>query len=54
MGRKKTDRSDKRMRAFESTKPLDDRLKQRAKAMKISVSALIRIILEDYFESRTY
>jgi len=50
MGRKKLDRSDKIMQAFETTKPLKARLKERAKRQGITVSALIRNILEAYFE----
>lgn len=52
MGRKKVDRSDKVMQTFESSKPLIDRLKDVAKARGITVSALIRYILEHYFENR--
>ena len=52
MGRKKVDRSDKVMQTFESTKPLVDRLKSTAQKKNISVSALIRHILEAYFENR--
>lgn len=52
MGRKKVDRSDKVMQTFESSKPLTDRLKETAKARGITVSALIRYILERYFENR--
>ena len=52
MGRKKIDRSDKVMQTFESTRPLADRLKSTAKARNITVSALIRYILEHYFENR--
>lgn len=52
MGRKKVDRSDKVMQTFESTKPLTDRLKHTAKLRGITVSALIRYILEHYFENR--
>jgi predicted DNA-binding protein len=40
------------MQTFETTKPLKTRLKQRAEAKKITVSALIREILEKYFEER--
>ena len=52
MGRKKVDRSDKVMQTFESTRPLSDRLKITAQARGITVSALIRYILEHYFENR--
>ena len=52
MGRKKVDRSDKIMQTFESSKPLVDRLKSTAKERGITVSALIRYILERYFENR--
>ena len=52
MGRKKIDRSDKIMQTFETTKPLKARLKSHAKDRKITVSALIRDILERYFEDR--
>lgn len=52
MGRKKLDRSDKIMQTFETTKPLKARLKSHAKQQGITVSALIRSILEEYFESR--
>ena len=52
MGRKRKDRSDKVLRAFESTVPLDNRLKEEAYKKQINVSALIREILERYFEER--
>jgi hypothetical protein len=52
MGRKKVDRSDKVMQTFESSKPLVERLKLTAKERNITVSALIRYILEHYFENR--
>ena len=52
MGRKKVDRSDKMMQTFESSKPLIDRLRATAKERGITVSALIRYILEHYFENR--
>lgn len=52
MGRKKVDRSNKMIQTFESSKPLIDRLKATAKERDISVSALIRYILEHYFENR--
>ena len=52
MGRKKVDRSDKVIQTFESSKPLIDRLKATAQLRGITVSALIRYILERYFENR--
>lgn len=52
MGRRKVDRSDKVMQTFESSKPLVDRLKDTAKLRGVTVSALIRHILELYFENR--
>ena len=52
MGRKKIDRSDKVIQTFESSKPLVDRLKATAKMRGMTVSALIRYILEHYFENR--
>ena len=52
MGRKKIDRSDRVMQTFESSRPLIDRLKETAKARGVTVSALIRYILEHYFENR--
>ena len=52
MGRKKVDRSDKVIQTFESSKPLVERLKATAKDKGITVSALIRYILERYFENR--
>ena len=52
MGRKKVDRSDKVIQTFESSKPLIDRLKETAKSQGCTVSALIRKILELYFENR--
>ena len=52
MGRKKVDRSDKVIQTFESSKPLIDRLKETAQERKMTVSALIRYILECYFENR--
>lgn len=54
MGRKKLDRSDKIMQTFETTKPLKHKLKELATKRKITVSALIREILEKYFEDRSY
>lgn len=52
MGRKKKDRRDKLLRAFETTRPLDDRLKAEAEERYMSVSALIRQILEQHYEER--
>lgn len=52
MGRKKVDRSNKLIQTFESTRPLKLRLLERAKSRGITVSALIREILERYFENR--
>ena len=52
MGRKKVDRSDKVMQAFEITRPLKVRLEALAKEREITVSALIREILERFFEER--
>jgi hypothetical protein len=52
MGRKKVDRSNKIIQTFETTKPLKVRLKLKAAAKNITVSALIREILEKYFEER--
>lgn len=52
MGRKKVDRSDKIMQTFETTKPLKLRLQLLAKSKNITVSALIREILEKFFEDR--
>lgn len=52
MGRKKVDRSNKIMQTFEATKPLKARLEKQAKERGITVSALIREILEIHFEER--
>jgi len=52
MGRKKVDRSDKVMQAFEITKPLKLRLEHLAERRGMTVSALIREILEKAFEER--
>lgn len=54
MGRKKVDRSDKLILSFETTKPLIARLKDTAKDRETTVSALIREILEKYFENREH
>jgi predicted DNA-binding protein len=52
MGRKKVDRSDKVMQSFETTRPLKIRLEELAQKRYITVSALIREILEKHFEER--
>lgn len=52
MGRRKLDRSDKVMQTFESTKPLKVRLQEEADRKDMTVSALIREILEMHFEER--
>lgn len=52
MGRKKVDRSDKIIQTFEATRPLKNRLREQAKKQNITVSALIRDILERFFEER--
>ena len=52
MGRRKVDRSDKVIQTFESSRPLVARLKATARDRGITVSALIRYILEHYFENR--
>ena len=52
MGRKKVDRSDKVMQTFETTRPLKVRLEELAAKKGITVSALIREILERHFEER--
>ena len=52
MGRKKVDRSDKVIQTFESSRPLILRLKEAAQRKNITVSALIREILEKCFENR--
>lgn len=52
MGRKKKDRSNKVMQSFESTSPLKERLEKEAEERYMSLSALIREILERYFEER--
>ena len=54
MGRKKVDRSDKIMQTFEVTKPLKRRLETIAASRGITVSALIREILENYLEERRF
>jgi hypothetical protein len=50
MGRKKVDRSNKLLMAFEATIPLKDRLLEEANTKYMSVSALIRQILEEHYE----
>jgi predicted DNA-binding protein len=52
MGRKKVDRSNKVIQSFETTRPLKVRLEELAKKRNLTVSALIREILERYFEER--
>ena len=52
MGRKKVDRSNKIMQTFEATKPLKARLTKIAEKRGMTVSAVIREILEQYFENR--
>ncbi len=52
MGRRKVDRSDKVIQTFESSRPLISRLRETAEKKNITVSALIRDILEKYFENR--
>lgn len=54
MGRKKVDRSDKIMQTFETTRPLKIRLIEIARNRNITVSALIREILEKFFEERRF
>ncbi len=53
MGRKKVDRSMRIMQSFESTKPLKQRLETQAAKRDMTVSALIREILEEHFTNRT-
>jgi hypothetical protein len=52
MGRKKVDRSDKVIQTFESSRPLINRIKETAQQRNMTASALIRYILEHYFENR--
>ena len=52
MGRKKVDRSDKIMQTFETTRPLKARLEDLAEQRDMTVSAVIRDILEKFFENR--
>ena len=54
MGRKKVDRSNKIMQTFETTLPLKQRLKEIADLYQVTVSALIRAVLEQYIEERQY
>lgn len=53
MGRRKIDRSNKTMQSFETTRPLQERLREQAAKRNITVSALIREILEKHFEERS-
>lgn len=52
MGRNKLDRSDKVIQTFESSKPLKRRLEELANEKNMTVSAIIREILEKFFEDR--
>jgi hypothetical protein len=52
MGRKKIDRSNKLLMAFETTIPLKERLIEEANSKYLSVSALIRQILEKHYEDK--
>ena len=52
MGRRKVDRSNKQIQSFEATKPLKARLKVLADQKDMTVSAVIREILEKFFEDR--
>lgn len=52
MGRRKVDRSNKIMQTFESTRPLKQRLQDEAESREMTVSALIRELLERHFEER--
>lgn len=54
MGRRKVDRSDKVIQTFETTKPLKARLEAASHLRGVTVSALIREILERYFEERDF
>lgn len=54
MGRKKVDRSNKVMLTFEGTKPLKERLEHVAETRDMTVSALIREILERAFFERNF
>lgn len=52
MERRKLDRSHIKTQSFEITQPLKDRLSELAYKRNMTVSALIREILERYFEER--
>lgn len=52
MGRRKVDRSDKVMQTFEATKVLKQRLETAAARHNMTVSALIRSVLERALEDR--
>lgn len=52
MGRRKTDRTNKIMISFEGTIPLKLRLSHLAEKRNITISALIRELLEQHFEER--
>lgn len=52
MGRKKLFSDDSLIRSFKTTVPLDDRLREEAAKKRISVSVLIREILERHYEER--
>ena len=52
MGRRRIDRSQKSIQTFEITKPLKIRLEDLAKKQNKTLSAVIREILERYFEER--
>jgi len=52
MGRKKKDRSNKILLAFEATRPLKVRLEEEAERRDMSVSAVIREKLEKSYEDR--
>lgn len=52
MGRRRIDRSQKSIQTFEITKPLKIRLEEVADKENKTLSAVIREILERYFEER--
>ena len=52
MLRRRIDRSQKSIQTFEITKPLKIRLEDLAKKQNKTLSAVIREILERYFEER--
>ena len=52
MGRRRIDRSQKSIQTFEITKPLKVRLEDLADRENKTLSAIIREILERYFEER--